>query len=259
MKIACSKLFLFAAATSLLLVGGCSKSGNDEKAGALTDSSRNTTEQQVVSGQPINPVQASTADKSVPLDKYALFRLNDEDRHFARLFYAIKGVPASDEEVLNVLSADYYNERDGFKKQEIKSQIIPRITAELEQYKNMRYVAFESDDSRLGAYDFSKKGFPLNNSGIQAGCLRTMIKTTSGVDLKFRDITTHCFASVEDVELAKTIESYRANLKGPISYMIFAYAEDVRDGYLEFTPIAIKAFVKQSFDQNAPVIAELKF
>jgi len=156
---------------------------------------------------PKEPAKKSNADSQYPLDKYTLLDIDDKERHFSYLWFSTGAKPRSEQELMEVFSPEYYNERDASKRKEIEARDKPRILAEIEKYKSMRYVAFVANFGMvLGDYDFARKGFPISNGD----CWNFQVITGSNVHVNLRKTDVPCFLPVSDVEVAKKIEAVKA-------------------------------------------------
>jgi hypothetical protein len=123
---------------------------------------------------------------SVPLDKYQF--ISSEDM---TLLYLSRAEKMDDKEMLNLVSAAYYNEHDEFAKRDLEKTLIPELYAKLRKYKEVKYIKFISSyagvnrmqttftpisgkkvlDIRDGSafpdkYDFNKQQYSL----IMGGC-----------------------------------------------------------------------------------------
>ena len=203
--------------------------------------------------EPAPPVlPASTADSSTPLERYVV--LDPSDVHvddLVYLYFALGGTGGSSDEELRLLSAEYANENDAFKKRDIADKERPRIQAEKEKYKSRRYFALATHsqgvgpsaawqfDSRLAVaikpYDLDKKGFALNPFSCTLGPYRT----ARGIVLQFRNPTARCFIPVPDEDQAKKLEAARASGRGVVHTVVYAYAESAGNGTLDVTPTAM--------------------
>lgn len=200
-------------------------------------------------------LRKSSADPTFPIEKYVTLNLNDEDRHFAYLWFGLSE-SKDDEEILKVLVPGYHSENDAFKKKELAAKEKPRVLARIEEYKSIKYIAFElSSYMRLASYDFDRKGFPIANKD----CWDLYITTGSNIRLNLRkDNKVACFLPVEDFELAKKIEGLRASNNAQTLSYIYGFIEGTENGGLDITPTMIRVIFKEGFKNNAPVLADLK-
>jgi len=188
---------------------------------------------------------SSTADKSLPLEKYVLLDGSDKNRDFAYLYYALGGKPDSPDEDLKVLSSEYFNERDVFKKKEIADRERPRIEQEKERHRaSMRYFAVKLPSFgilSLQPYDFEKKGFVLPSTT----CSQSSIRMASGVVLALRPLEPHCFLRVADDDEARKLEALRASTDAYVEVTFYGYVEGVSSGSLDITPTAMDLHVRE--------------
>jgi hypothetical protein len=197
------------------------------------------------------------------LDKYVLLDTDDKERAFLYLYAALGGkFNGGDEELLSMVSARYYNERDAFKRKDIEAAEKPRVAAEIERYRQIRYIAFNLSGSSIDPYDFDKKGFNVTTS---RDCADTTWRTGSGLYLKSFNEPGTClgfsrFLAVKDDVVAKSVEGLRANNDLFIKTIVYAYAEEAADGQILLTPTAIRLqmfnrtqYYRQNQDQLKPV------
>lgn len=193
---------------------------------------------------PASPLP-STADKSLPLEKYVLLDGTDKNRDFAYLYYALGGKPDTPDEDLKVLSSEYFNERDVFKKKEIAERERPRIEQEKERHRaSMRYFAIKLESfgiASLRPYDFEKKGFVLPGTA----CSQSSIRMDSGVVLVLRPAEPHCFLRVADDDQARKLEALRAKVGAYVEVTFYGYAEGVSSGALDVTSIAMGFHIRE--------------
>jgi len=191
------------------------------------------------------PPSPSTVDKSLPLEKYVLLDGSDKNRDFAYLYYALGGKLDSPDEDLKVLSSEYYNERDGFKKKEIAERERPRIEQEKERHRaSMRYFALKLPSFgilNLQPYDFEKKGFVLPGTT----CSQSSIRMASGVVLALRPLEPHCFLGVADDDEARKLEALRAGTDAYVEVTFYGYVEGVSSGALDVTSTAMDLHVRE--------------
>ena len=167
-----------------------------------------------------------------------------------------------DTELLEMVSAKYYNEKDAFKKKEIEALEKPRVQAEIDRHKDIRYIAFSISDVqheryRLSAYDFEKKGF---NLGSSTSCTDSSWRAGSGLVLKTYNTSGNClgllgFVPVPDVEVARKIEALRSSSQAVLQLIVYAYAEEAGDGHISITPTALRMRVldrKQFYSGGEP-------
>lgn len=189
----------------------------------------------------------SGADLTTSLEKYVLFPLEDKQRDLVYLYAALGGqFVGGEDQLLRIVSGRYNSEQDAFKRKEIEAVEKPRVQTEIERHKSQRYFAFPLygwmrgtwRGFELSVYDFDKKGFSLTQK------CETPWRADSGIVLKTLNGDDSClgfgFLNVEDVEVAKRIESLRARSELVLRPIVYAYAEEAADGHIVITPTAVR-------------------
>lgn len=129
------------------------------------------------------------------------------------------------EEAMDLLSPEYHNERDPFRKQDIVNTEWPRYQQELAAYKGMEYVyiplgkprktSFDSPDELYSPelymrdYDFQRKGFPLAEGNFGSGggtqCLEAYsLRNQNHVTMELHS-DVDCFLPMEDEAQARRL------------------------------------------------------
>lgn len=128
----------------------------------------------------------------VPLDQYQNINRQKDLNWLTALFLAQTTREISDEEKINLMYPEYYNEKDGFKKKDLQSKLMPQMKSELSKYngdyrvkvpinvkeekeqalkEGTEYDAYISISDRyfyLERYDFDKQSFNLQKCGFYA-------------------------------------------------------------------------------------------
>lgn len=196
----------------------------------------------------VSSVESETVNQELkipdmPLNQYHDVNQDSDFSWITPLYIAQSTQEFSDEEKLNLLSPEYYNETDAFKKQDLKKTLMPKLEQQIAQYKGDYRVKlpirtdgnkfyYEQAELNLtksykdyfryvGAYDFDSKSFPINceefdltvtneqNIRIYTADSKSARKFGAA---KFRPvIKTECKLEVEDESLARKIEEARAD------------------------------------------------
>jgi len=172
-------------------------------------------------------------DLSRPLSQYAEFPVAEQNA-LVKLSVALADPAFSDEEKLDLLSARYHNERDGFKKRDIAAAELPAINADLKRVERMRYLKVPLggrpirvpgipgmdeptppillEPPRLQSYDFASRSFPIQGVTSQPDCWEW------DHDLGTKNTTLPCALKVTDEAVARKIEaankSFDLDVKG---------------------------------------------
>lgn len=143
---------------SLAAVTACNdNTGNDTENNQLTEID-NTSSEVLVNNteedsleqmdKPLNNNSKSSKAITInkPLDEYKYSYKYREDESkldsypwLTSFFIAQSGRDFSDEEVLNLLSVEYYNEQDRFRKKELEKELLPVLNEEIDSYKSKIY------------------------------------------------------------------------------------------------------------------------
>lgn len=266
----------------LVCLSGCGKPTPDPDVAAMVEASNASRASEKMAAESANKLMGGTssaqpplpeapkplqkksgADLSTPLEKYVLLPMEDQQRDLVYLYAALGGkFPRGDTELLEMVSAKYYNERDAFKKKEIEALEKPRVQEEIDRHKDIRYIAFSISDAQheryqLSAYDFDKKGFSLSSF---SSCADSSWRAGSGLALKTFNTSGNCLGSfgflpVPDVEVARKIEALRSSSQAVLQLIVYAYAEEAGDGHIFITPTALRMRVldrKQFYSGGDP-------
>lgn len=169
------------------------------------------------------PQNLPKADLSVPFSNYVKLAGGN---HLMFMCYALSGTPANYEKIAGIWSEEYNNTRDKFKEQDIIKKLTPQIDGEIEKNKNNRYFVHTKDGrNALGHYDFTAKGFPVNE-GIWASDGKTSFMDGAGdYSLSFTNgDPAFKFIKVEDADVARKIEEMISDFK-EFHLQIYAFAQ----------------------------------
>ncbi|HDJ8878435.1 TPA: hypothetical protein PRQ40_003804 [Escherichia coli] len=142
------------------------------------------------------------------------------DSESLTFFYvALNNNKISNEEKLNLLSPEYYNEHDVFKKQDIAERELPLINKRISKYEGKRFIVLNIKNSSmkindlffsapsLGHYDFEKKAFPLLLCGYNSYYNQIINKQNVVISIN----NDKCYFPVPDRTKAQQIESFISN------------------------------------------------
>lgn len=144
---------------------------------------------------------------SVPLDKYQFISSDD-----MTLLYLSRVEKMDDKQMLNLVSAAYYNEHDEFAKRDLEKALIPELYEKLKKYKEVKYIKYISsfaganrmhttfntisgnkvldilDGSAFPAeYDFNKQQYSLLMSGCPTGnTSNAIIRNSQNIKLEMK-------------------------------------------------------------------------
>lgn len=204
-------------ALTLMLLAGCSK--NEAEVGETSlDSSASGTNQAVQA----QPAKKSQAGVNVPISSYMLLSPDEDQIILTKLLVAKSGSLFSEDEALGLLSAQYYNEHDAFKKKDIAKALLPGLNKELQAMAGTSYLAipietvpydqkgrsaFSINPLSVQTYNFDLSGFPLAGSYSAKDCWRSSFQNRQSVRVAVSGPDVPCFLSVKDEAQARAIEN----------------------------------------------------
>lgn len=260
-----SKYFLSMALAALALAACSPKESSMQSPQAAQPG---TAGQAANAPSPATAAVASTApnepkgpDMKLPMANYT--RIDYDDEQAVWLTYLVSAQAkenTGDEDLLNMFSPRYYNEKDAFKKRELAASELPRVKAVFDQYKAQKYYSMEVNrpDAHLAAisptlylsspYDFDAKSFPVSHGS----CLKDMThfnRQQAGIVFELTSPGL-CQIKVENLELAKKIEELRVRNRLELHSVVHFYVRQV-DGN---TAKAVVTRVHYDvYDKSAPI------
>lgn len=223
------------ALVALASLQGCSKEASEEsKTPSLNDV--NSTEKVQEEAKKQQVANAPKADKSVPLESYAEM---SSGKQVMFAYLAVDTMPLNYEKVAELISQDYRNQSDEFKKRDLLTALKPAIDAEVAKAKKGGYYYMSIDD-RLENYNFDNKSFP--HTGFEEGGYRYFYDMAN-YKLKFSNSGQYRSIKVDDENLARDIESLRSK-GGKLETVIYFYVNATELGseyaLAEITKVKIK-------------------
>lgn len=233
MKFLSIRLYMILVIT-LTLVNGCSKSTEDsvdkrtdsngiteissgsnggtaiykfEKNGKTAYGDRATIEKLVQTEQKTNAVvPLLKGDKSLPNAHYQ--ELNSE-MQLLFAYLALDTAPVNYERVAQMMSKEYSDERDEFKKRDLIVSLKSVIDKDIEKAKQNRYYSIEIGDGlQLQKYDFESKSFLIK--ALSNASFSHHFHGNMDYGLKFSNASSFKNLVVTDENLARKIEALRA-------------------------------------------------
>lgn len=159
-------------------------------------------------------------DPNAQLEKFVDLKSGGE---VATLYYAISGLPVDYEKLAPIMSREYRETSDGFKKQEILQALKPRIDASINEAKKNSYYVVDTD-IQLQHYDFSTKSFPVNGVPDKNGSIYFF--DSSEYRIGFNNGDEFKSYKVDDSEKAKQIESLVAKYQASGKAKLYLFAQD---------------------------------
>lgn len=138
------------------------------------------------------------------------------------LYYAVVGLPVDYEKAAQHYSNDYRSTADAFRKKDLLDALRPRIDMEVEKSKQHRYFTLEGQ-VYLGHYDFSSKGFPINN--LVTGSAYAYFYDNAEYKYSYTNGDTFKLLKVSDESVARRIEDLVQH-GTPLVLRVYAFAQD---------------------------------
>jgi hypothetical protein len=161
MKIHTFGLYTVSIIASVVMLGGCSKSGGSDS-NANKESDKPSLSAALSADGQKSAVTASLpkAKADTPLDQYVSLSSGNQ---LMFMYYGLSNTPVDHEKIAQSYSQEYRSTNDAFKQKDILNALTPRIDSEIAKAKDLRYFR-TADEASLGSYDFSAKAFHINNS-----------------------------------------------------------------------------------------------
>ncbi|WP_348946307.1 DUF4852 domain-containing protein [Chitinibacter sp. FCG-7] len=167
-------------------------------------------------------------DKAFPLNQYTEV---SNSLPIVQAYYVLNGMPAKFDLMAALASNDYARENDSFKKQDLLKVIQPKLEQQMAALKAKPYMVIDIS-VKLGAYDFNKKGFPIN--GISEDGFLSYRDVGAAYALKFSNANDYSFFANADESSAREIEALRNSQGSWVNYSakayVFAQAAEDKNG-----------------------------
>lgn len=202
-------------AVAITMLSACSKVDNNSNDEQLPGPASETEKR-------AEPVSQESSDRNVPISQYVLFQPDADDIILTKLLIAKSPGRFPDAEKFGLLSANYYNESDAFKKKDIADGLRPTLDKELEALAKLSYMAVPIEDVpysqrgrsvfhmsplKLSSYSFDLKGFPLTGRYGETSCWEGRFGNDQNVSVLVSGGDTPCFLKVTDEDKARAIET----------------------------------------------------
>lgn len=187
-------------------------------------------------------------DASKPLSSYAEV---DSGLQIMFLYVAASRLPPDFLKLAETYSSEYRETNDNFRKNDLMQAIRPQLEEKIAIAKSMPYGWMDIDDSdNLGAYDFARKGFPIEE--FQSERYR-YVNDASEYKLSWANHDQVAFAPVPEETVARQLESMRTNYSNKPRLKIFFFAQSA-----DLNEQKVDALVThvQITDQSGRVLAE---
>lgn len=246
-------LTVFSSLLLALSLTACSNTendtGNEEVVDTTaTDISEQSNVARAESSQDKQKTDRLISIPSIPLSSYHDIKQDADAEWLTWFFVSNSDREFSDEEKLDLLSPEYYNEEDAFRKQALKQELLPKIDEGLAKYKgdyriaipivgyfdDKDFITYISDYAfGLEAYDFDSNSFPVRDCGNAEFSIKNKQNIELQIHYPNRDSYMQyavddndqklleddkvergfCQLQVEDQQLARKIEQARSQSK----------------------------------------------
>ena len=245
------KTTLMLMTASVLALSACKQDSKNTDAGSGTDRPAATG----VLGAAADKAKAKTVaatvpqpDATKPLSSYPEV---DSGMQIMFLYVAASRLPPDFTKLAETYSSEYRETNDSFRKNDLMQAIKPQLEEKIAVAKSMPYGWMDIDDSdNLGAYDFERKGFPIEE--FQSGRYR-YINDAYQYKLTWANHGQVAFAPVPDETTARQLESMRTNYSNKPRLKIYFFAQSADLNEQKVNAIVTRV---QITDKSGRVLAE---
>ena len=245
------KTILMLMTASVLALSACKQDSKNTDAGSGTDRPAATG----VLGAAADKAKAKTVaatvpqpDATKPLSSYPEV---DSGMQIMFLYVAASRLPPDFTKLAETYSSEYRETNDSFRKNDLMQAIKPQLEEKIAVAKSMPYGWMDIDDSdNLGAYDFERKGFPIEE--FQSGRYR-YINDAYQYKLTWANHGQVAFAPVPDETTARQLESMRTNYSNKPRLKIYFFAQSADLNEQKVDAIVTRV---QITDKSGRVLAE---
>ena len=245
------KTILMLMTASVLALSACKQDSKNTDAGSGTDRPAATG----VLGAAADKAKAKTVaatvpqpDATKPLSSYPEV---DSGMQIMFLYVAASRLPPDFTKLAETYSSEYRETNDSFRKNDLMQAIKPQLEEKIAVAKSMPYGWMDIDDSdNLGAYDFERKGFPIEE--FQSGRYR-YINDAYQYKLTWANHGQVAFAPVPDETTARQLESMRTNYSNKPRLKIYFFAQSADLNEQKVNAIVTRV---QITDKSERVLAE---
>lgn len=190
---------------------------------------------------------APHGDSSIPLDKYQELH---SGKQLLYAYYAASAMPVDFEKVAAIISPQYRNEQDEFKKHDMLAALKPGILGEIDKAKQSQYYFMQIGNNRaVNKYDFSNQTFGVEE--LSDASTSRYFGDAYSYQLKFSNSKNFSSLKVADENTARTIESLR--LQNGLRLVVYFFASDTELGD---TKLKAEIMHIRLIDKQGKVLAE---
>lgn len=191
------------------------------------------------SGAPVEASQVTAASQEAPAAKphgnknTAVSDYSELDSALPLImtYYNLTGLPPAFDEMAKLVSADYANENDAFKKQDIFKVLKPKLQTDMQALTARPYLVL-SDRVSLSPYDVNQRMFPVSGTPIDQENLffPDSAYVISRYAMVLENRTEFSTFKVSDENKAREIESVRSQQPSQeYEAKFYLYARDAKD------------------------------
>lgn len=208
---------LSAAIVALLALPACKKAGGDTP--AATDGATAMTEQPAAGSPSALPnSMLPKADMAKPLSEYQEL---DSGNQLMFLYVAVSKLPPDFAKLAEAYSKEYRSTSDSFRRNDLLKAIQPQLEQQIAAADSNRYLWVEIDQPSVRAYDFERKGFPIED--FDRGSYRYFYDNND-YSYDWANGAQVAFAPVPDEAVARQIETLRSSYNPP-KLKVFFYIQ----------------------------------
>ena len=237
--------------TSVLALSACKQEAKNAEAESDTDAPAPTG----MLGAAADKAKAKTVTAAVPqpdaTKSLSSYPEVDSGMQIMFLYVAASRLPPDFTKLAETYSSEYRETNDSFRKNDLMQAIKPQLEEKIAVAKSMPYGWMDIEDSdNLGAYDFERKGFPIEE--FQSGRYR-YINDAYQYKLTWANHGQVAFAPVPDETTARQLESMRTNYSNKPRLKIYFFAQSADLNEQKVDAIVTRV---QITDKSGRVLAE---
>ncbi len=140
------------------------------------------------------------------------------------LYVAASRLPPDYAKLADAYSREYRNTSDSFRKNDLLQAIKPQLEKKIAEAAASPYAWMQANEGNvLGAYDFTRKGFPVNEFDHDGN---RYFHDNSAYRLSWANRDQVRFAPVADEAVARQLESMRTQYDNPPQLKVYFFAQD---------------------------------
>lgn len=232
---------------AILALSGCSK-GDDAGSDPANEGAGSA--RGIFGGDGRDEAPASTPglprpDMKKPLGDYPELQSGQQ---IMFLYTAASRLPPDFAKLAEHYSRDYRNTSDSFRKNDLLQAIKPQLEQQIAAAAASPYAWMPVGNAQLGAYDFERKGFPVNEFDNDG---QRYFNDNYGYKLSWANRDQVRFATVPDEAQARELESLRTRHRLGLKVYFFAQSANLNSQTIEAHVTRV-----QVVDRDGRVLAE---